>query len=58
MDKFEFKVKIQAQSNARAKVLLAALFDIKRILSEEDLLLLADKIKQQPGLVKKAKRFL
>lgn len=58
MEKFEFKVKIQAENNTRAKVLLTALFDIKRVLSEEDLLLLADKIKKKPELVKKAKRFL
>ncbi len=58
MDKFEFKVKIQAKSNAVAKSLLAAMFDIKKVLSDADLLSLADLLKKKPGLIKKAKRFL
>ncbi len=58
MEKFEFKVKIQAANNTKAKVLLAAMFEIKTILSEEDLLLLAKKLKKNPELIKKAKRFM
>jgi len=58
MEKFEFKVKIQASSNARAKMLLAAMFEIKKVLSDDDLLLLAKKLKKNPSLVNKAKRFM
>jgi len=58
MEKFEFKVKIQAKNNAIAKSLLAAMFDIKKMLSDSDLLNLADLLKKKPGLIKKAKRFL
>ena len=58
MEKFEFKVKIQAKNNTIAKSLLAAMFDIKKMLSDSDLLNLADLLKKKPGLIKKAKRFL
>ncbi len=56
--KFEFKVNIQAVNNEKAKKLLAAMFEIKKVLSDEDLLLLAEKLKKNPELIKKAKRFM
>ena len=34
MAQFEFKVKIQANDNARAKQVLSAMFDIKKALSD------------------------
>lgn len=58
MEIFEFKVKIQAKDNDEAKKILTALFDIKKAVSAEDLLLFAGAIKKNPSLVKKAKMFL
>ena len=58
MAQFEFKVKIQAPDNAKAKQVLSAMFEIKKALSDEDLLLLAKAVKEKPNLIKKAKMFL
>ncbi len=58
MASFEFKVKIQAKDNAEAKKILAAMFDIKKSVSADELLLFAKAVKEKPGLVKKAKMFL
>ncbi len=58
MQSFEFKVKVEATSNARAKQVLKAMFDIKKALNDSDLLLLAKAIKEKPNLIKKAKMFL
>ena len=58
MEKFEFNVKVMAVNKARAKELLMAMFDIKKVLSEGDLMQLAQLLKKKPGLIKKAKRFL
>jgi len=55
---FEFKVKIQAKNNEQAKKLLKAMFDIKKALKDDDLLLLAKSLKDNPSLIKKAKLFL
>jgi len=55
---FEFKVKIQSSTNANAKQALKAMFDIKKALKEEDLLLLAESLKNNPSLIKRAKMFL
>lgn len=55
---FEFKVKIQSSSNANAKQVLAAMFDIKKALKDDDLLLLAKSLKANPSLINKAKMFL
>lgn len=58
MQTFEFKVKIQANDNEEAKKILTALFDIKKSLNTDDLLLFAKAIKEKPSLVKKAKMFI
>jgi len=58
METFEFKVNIQASSNKDAKQVLSAMFEIKKSLSDEDLIGLAKIIKEKPHLVKKAKMFL
>ena len=58
MAQFEFKVKVDATSNANAKQVLTAMFDIKKALSDADLLLLAKAVKEKPNLIKKAKMFL
>jgi len=58
MAQFEFKVKVEAISNANAKQVLTAMFDIKKALSDEDLIGLAKLVKEKPHLVKKAKMFL
>ena len=58
MAQFEFKVKVEATSNANAKQVLTALFDIKKSLSDEDLIGLAKIVKEKPHLIKKAKMFL
>jgi len=58
MEQFEFKVKIQAISKANAKQALNAMFDIKKSMSDEDLIGLAKIVKEKPHLIKKAKMFL
>jgi hypothetical protein len=58
MNTFEFKVNIQASDNAKAKQVLKAMFDIKKGLSDEDLIGLAIIVKEKPHLIKKAKMFL
>ena len=58
MQNHEFKVQIQADTNEKAKKILTALFDIKKSVSDSDLLLFADAIKKNPKLVKKAKMFM
>lgn len=58
MQTFEFKVKIQANNNEEAKKILTALFDIKKAVSTEDLMLFAKAVKEKPGLIKKAKMFI
>ena len=58
METFEFKVKIQANTSEEAKQILTALFDIKKSISTEDLIFFADKVKEKPNLVKKAKKYL
>ncbi len=58
MPTFEYKVKIQANNNDEAKQILAALFDIKKSVDSDDLIFFAQKVKEKPGLVKKAKKFL
>lgn len=58
MAAYEFKVKIEASSNAKAKQLLSAMFDIKKALSDEDLIALSKVVKEKPGLIKKAKMFM
>lgn len=58
MVQFEFKVKIEAKDNAVAKKLLTAMFEIKKALNDADLFLLAKSVKENPNLIKKAKRFL
>lgn len=58
MKAFEFKVKIQAKDNDKAKQLLSAMFAIKKALSDEDLIALSKVVKEKPGLIKKAKMFM
>ena len=58
MPTFEYKVKIQATNSDEAKQILAALFDIKKSVETDDLIFFAQKVKEKPGLVKKAKKFL
>ena len=58
MEKFEFKVRVEANSKEHALKILNALFEIKRAVSEEDLMKISDVIKRKPGLVKKLKAFL
>lgn len=58
MPTFEYKVKIQANDSNEAKQILSALFDIKKSVETDDLIFFAQKVKEKPGLVKKAKKFL
>ena len=58
MQNYEFKVNIQAGTNTQAKRLLAALLDIKKAVSDDDLLLFAGAIKKNPKLVGRAKMFM
>lgn len=54
----EFKVSIQAETKQEAKAILTAMFDIKKALSTEDLLVFAKTAKERPQLIRKARRFL
>ena len=58
MQTFEFKVKIEAETKEKAKKILTALFDIKKSVSDSDLVFFANAIKNNPKLVKKAKMFM
>lgn len=62
MTTFEYKVKIEAQSQEEAKEILQAMFDLMKTtrqeLSTRDFIDFARKIKEKPGLVKKAKMFI
>ena len=61
MNAFEFKVKIEAESNEEAKEILQAMFDLMKTTRNElctkDFIDFAKKVKAKPGLVKKAKMF-
>ena len=62
MEKFEFKVIIEAQSNEEARQILVSMFDIMKTVRQEtgtkDFIDFAAKLKAKPGLVKKAKLFI
>ncbi|MBI4946373.1 MAG: hypothetical protein HY840_08230 [Bacteroidetes bacterium] len=62
MNSFEFKVKIEANSNEEAKEVLQAMFDLMKTtrqeLSTKDFIDFAKKIKNKPSLVRKAKMFI
>jgi hypothetical protein len=62
MTMFEFKVKIDADSNEEAKAILQAMFDLMKTtrseLSTADFIDFAKKIKAKPSLVRKAKMFI
>ncbi len=49
---------IEAQSEKQAEELAKALVEIKNSLSDKDLLDLANLLKEKPGIVKTAKKFL
>lgn len=49
---------IEAESQSKAIEIAKALTEIKNVLSESDLLELAKLLKNKPGLVKTAKKFL
>jgi len=62
MTAFEFKVKIEAENNDEAKLILSAMFDIMKTARSEtstkDFLAFAAKIKKDPSLVRRAKMFI
>jgi len=62
MTTFEFKVKIDADSNEEAKAILQAMFDLMKTtrseLSTAEFIDFAKKIKAKPSLVRKAKMFI
>lgn len=62
MTAFEFKVKIEANSNEEAKEILQAMFDLMKTTRQElttlDFIDFAKKIKNKPSLVRKAKIWL
>jgi hypothetical protein len=62
MTTFEFKVKIDAQNQNEAREVLQAMFDLMKTtrneLSTKDFIDFAKKIKEKPGLVRKAKMFI
>ena len=62
MTTFEYKVKIEANTQDEAKEILQAMFDLMKTtrseLSTRDFIDFAKKIKAKPSLVKKAKLFI
>ena len=55
---FTFNVKIDAPSNEKARAAIQAMIDLKKSMSHEDLLLFAKKVKENPGLIQTAKKWL
>ena len=58
MEIFEFKIKIEASTNERAREALSAMIDLKKSMSHEDLILFSKKVKADPGLIQTAKKWL
>ncbi len=62
MQKFDFKVIIEAESNEEARQILLSMFDIMKTIRQEtgtrDFIDFASKLKARPSLVKKAKLFI
>lgn len=56
--KHEITIGIEAQSGQQAEELAQALVQIKNSLSDKDLLDLAKILKEKPGIIKTAKKFL
>jgi len=56
--KHEITIGIEAQSEKQAEELAQALVQIKNSLSDKDLLDLAKILKEKPGIIKTAKKFL
>lgn len=56
--KHEITIGIEAQSEQQAEELAEALVQIKNALSDKDLLDLARILKEKPGIIKTAKKFL
>ena len=54
----EIKISIEAKDEATALELVRALIEIKNALSDKDLKELASLLKNNPGIVKTAKKFL
>jgi hypothetical protein len=55
---YTYNVKIDAPSSDKAKEALQAMFDLKKAMSHEDLILFAKKVKENPGLIQTAKKWL
>lgn len=55
---FTFNVKIDAPTNEKAREALQAMIDLKKSMSHEDLLLFSKKVKENPGLIASAKKWL
>lgn len=62
MEKFDFKVIIEAESGEEARQILLSMFDIMKTVRKEtstkDFIDFAQKLKAKPALVKKAKLFI
>lgn len=58
MQTFEFKVKIRAGSSTEAKEVLAALFSIKKKVTNDELVKFADAIDKRPSLINRAKMMI
>lgn len=62
MQKYDFKVIIEAETNEEARQILLSMFDIMKTVRQEtstkDFIDFAQKLKAKPALVKKAKLFI
>lgn len=55
---FTFNVRLDAPTIEKAKEALQAMIDLKKSMSHEDLLLFSKKVKEKPGLIQTAKKWL
>ena len=58
MEKVEYRIFIEAPTREKTKEAMEALMDLKKSMSLEDLLLFSKKVKADPGLIQKAKKWL
>ena len=58
MEEYGFNVNIQAKDNGEAAKIVAALIDLKKLMTTEDLLLFVKKVKADPKLIQRAKLFI
>ncbi|MFY9308096.1 MAG: hypothetical protein WAQ28_03495 [Bacteroidia bacterium] len=57
MAKQEYEITIEAETPAKCDQVMQAVIDLKKSLTSEEIIKLAQKIKNDPSLIKKARTF-